>query len=252
MTYRALIVDDERLGRQKIRSMIADHEDFEIVGECANGTEALAEIRRHKPDLVFLDVQMPGSDAFEVIRKLRGDHMPAIIFVTAHDEYALQAFEVEAVDYLLKPFDRRRFNEALRRVQHRIESGGRRGVDGKILEVIGRLSKRKWSRFIVKSRDRMVFVPAKQVDWIEAEGKNVRLHVGGVTHLIRDSIGEVETRLDEQEFMRIHRKSIVNLRSVVEMHRGVGGDYVVVLRGGARVPASRRYWSRLKHFGIST
>lgn len=246
---RTLVVDDERLGRQKLRTMLAAHPDFEIVGECANGTDAAAEIRRQKPDLVFLDIQMPGSDAFDMLRQLNRDEVPAIVFVTAHDEYALQAFDVEAVDYLLKPFDRRRFNEALRRVRKRIERGADAALSEKVWSALEHLSQRRWTRFVVKSRDRLMFVPASQVEWIEAEGKYVRLHAGNVSHLIREPISEVEARLDPEEFVRIHRGTIVNLRSVVEMYRGFGGDYVVLLRGGAKVTASRRYWSKIKHLG---
>ena len=253
MTVRAVVVDDERLGREKVLAMLAAHEDVQVVGECANGAEAVAEIRKQKPDLVFLDVEMPGSSAFDVLRKLRGERMPAIVFVTAHDEYAIRAFEVEAVDYLLKPFDRRRFNEALRRARKRIENGGA-ALPEKLWSAIEQLADKKkepahWTRFVVRTRDRMLFVPTSDVDWIEAEGKYVRLHAGSAAHLIREPITEVESRLDPAEFVRIHRKTIVNLRQVTEMYRAFRGDYMVVLKTGQKLTVSRRYWSKVKHLG---
>jgi len=232
-TIRALVVDDERLAREKIRAMLGEHPDVQIVGECAEGGDAVAEIRRLKPDLVFLDIAMPGSDGFDVLRRLRGSRMPAIIFVTAHNEYAIRAFDVEAVDYLLKPFDRRRFNEALRRA----------------LERAGKAA--HWNRFVVKTRDRMIFVPAAEIDWIEAAGKYVRLHAGAAKYLVRESIGEVESRLDPADFARIHRRTIVNLRRVAEIYRGVAGESIVALTTGEQLSVSRRYWSKIRHLGGS-
>ena len=226
------------------------------MAECSDGQEAAAEIRETKPDLVFLDVRMPGIDGFDVLRRVKSDP-PAVIFVTAHDEYALRAFDVDAVDYLLKPFDRRRFNEALRRARKRIESGRRpsRGT--------GRPRSRSWpaagsavrtgSRFAVRERDRMILIPVSELDWIGAEGKYVRLHAGTTAgapgHLLRASMAEVERRLDPSEFVRIHRGTIVNLKRIVELYRGFGGNHVVVLGGGRRLTLSRRYRARLRSVG---
>jgi two-component system, LytTR family, response regulator len=243
-----LIVDDERLAREKIRSMLAAHDDVEAIVEAADAHDAVAEIRRAKPDLVFLDIQMPGADGFDVLRKLRGGALPAIVFVTAHDEYAVRAFEVEAVDYLLKPFDRRRFNEALRRARRRLAGEAAPEVD-RLLDAIRQMRETRWSRFVVKLRDRMTLVAASEVDWIEAEGKYVRLHCGNAKHLIRESISEVESRLGAEEFARIHRRTIVNLRKVTEIYRGFGGDYIVALSSGAKLTVSRRYWSKIRHLG---
>ena len=243
-----LIVDDERLAREKIRALLAAHDDVDVVGEAADASEAVAEIRRLKPDLVFLDIQMPGADGFDVVRKLRGGTLPAIVFVTAHDEYAVRAFEVEAIDYLLKPFDRRRFNEALRRARKRIDGEAPPDAD-KLLAAIERMRASRWSRFVVKGRARMTLVPASDVDWIEADGKYVRLHCGSAKHLIRESISEVESRLGADEFARIHRGAIVNLRKVKEIYRGFGGDYIVALSSGAKLTVSRRYWSKIRHLG---
>jgi two-component system LytT family response regulator len=243
-----LIVDDERLAREKIRSMLAGHDDVAAIAEAADAHDAVAEIRRAKPDLVFLDIQMPGTDGFDVLRKLRGHALPAIVFVTAHDEYAVRAFEVEAVDYLLKPFDRRRFNEALRRARKRIAGEPAPDVD-RLLAALEQARESRWSRFVVKGRDRMTLVPIADVDWIEAEGKYVRLHCGSAKHLIRESIAEVESRLGAEEFARIHRRTIVNLRKVKEIYRGFGGDYIVALSSGAKLTVSRRYWSKIRHLG---
>jgi len=245
----AVIVDDERLAREKIRSMLAAHDDVDVVGEAADADEAVAEIRRLAPDLVFLDIQMPGADGFDVLRKLRGHALPAIVFVTAHDEYAVRAFEVEAVDYLLKPFDRRRFNEALRRARRRIAGEASPDVADRLLAAIEQMRATRWSRFVVKVRDRMTLVPASDVDWIEAEGKYVRLHCGNAKHLIRESITEVESRLGADEFARIHRRTIVNLRKVTEIYRGFGDNYIVALSSGAKLTVSRRYWSKIRHLG---
>jgi two-component system, LytTR family, response regulator len=252
---RAMVIDDERLAREKIRALLADHEDVQVVGECADGTTAVAEIRRLKPDLVFLDVQMPGQNGFDVLRKLKGSSVPAIIFVTAHDEYAIRAFEVEAVDYLLKPFDARRFSEALRRARKRAESGGMEPeLPGRLLALIEELASERragpqWNRFVVKMRDRMTFVCTADVEWIEAEGKYVRLHCKATKHLVRESISEVEQRLDPSEFARIHRGTIVNLSKVVEIYRGFAGNYIVALTSGTTLTVSRRYWSKIRHLG---
>lgn len=247
---RAIIADDERLGRHKIRTMLEAHTDVEVVAECANGEETVTEIRRRKPDLVFLDVQMPGSDAFDVLRRLR-DEAPAIIFVTAHDEYALRAFDVEAVDYLLKPFDRRRFNEALRRARRRIDSGTSHGMPQAVVAALEELAQggHYWTRFIIRAHGRMLFVPAGDVDWIEAEGKYVRVHSGSSAHLIRAAISDVEEHLDPADFARIHRGTIVNLKKVAEIYRGFGGDHIVLMRNGEKLTLSRRYWSRLRQVG---
>lgn len=257
MNVRAVLVDDERLAREKIRAMLAAHADVEIVSECEDGLEAVAEIRRLRPDLVFLDIEMPGSDGFDVLRRLKGTKIPAIIFVTAHNEYAIRAFEIEAVDYLLKPFDRRRFNESLRRARKRLEGGADAVTPERLTAALKQLEhlavdKREsaqWSRFVVKVRDRMIFVATSDIDWIESEGKYVRLHCGAAKHLVREPISEVENRLDPLEFARIHRRTIVNLRKVTEMYRGFEGDYIVALATGEHLTVSRRYWSRIRHLG---
>jgi len=221
---RALIVDDERLARQKVRTFLEARSDIAIAGEAANVEDAIALIANTRPDLVLLDIQMPGGDGFDVVRALPAGHTPAVVFITAHDDYAIRAFEVAAVDYLLKPFDRRRFDAAIERAKKNAPRDLRA------------------SFFPVKKRDRTIIVPVRDVDWIEAEGKYVRLHVGEQSYLVRDAIAAVEQRLDRRHFVRIHRSTIVNLRRVAEIR----DDTTVVLHDGTRLAMSRRFRSRVR------
>ena len=174
---RTLIVDDERLARQKVRTLLEDDEEIEVVGECANGTEAIAAVRKQKPDLLLLDIEMPGHNGFEVLQRLRSERLPMVVFITAHDEYAVRAFEVEAVDYVMKPFDRKRFHDALRRAKRQLNDGSAES-EARLIRLLERVVKPKSSldHFVVKARDRTFLVPVIEVDWIEAEGKYVRLH----------------------------------------------------------------------------
>lgn len=246
-SIRTLIVDDERLARQKVRTLLAGDPEIEIVGECADGLQAIAALRKQKPDLLLLDVEMPGANGFDVLRGLRGERLPVVVFITAHDEYAVRAFEVEAVDYVMKPFDRRRFNDALRRAKRHMSDGGDE-PEARVLRLLERMLKAKpaLDHFVVKTRDRTFLVPSTDVDWIEASGKYVRLHAAGASHLVRESIGDVEERLDARKFLRIHRATIVNVKRILEMHRGFGGALFVVLRDGTRLTMSRRYRARIR------
>jgi two-component system, LytTR family, response regulator len=221
---RALIVDDERLARQKIRTFLEARPDVAIAGEAANVEQAIALVAREKPDLLLLDIQMPGGDGFDVVRALPSAHTPVIIFITAHDDYALRAFDVAAVDYLLKPFDRARFNEAIDRAKKSAPRDLRTAF------------------FAVRKRDRTIVVPVREVDWIEAEGKYVRLHVRDQSYLVRDAIAAVERRLDARAFVRIHRSTIVNLRRVTEIRE----DSVVVLNDGTELLMSRRFGAKVR------
>ena len=222
---RTLIVDDERLARQKIRMFLEARNDVSVAGEAASVSEAIALVERERPDLLLLDIQMPGGDGFDVVRALPTGHTPAIIFVTAHDDYALRAFDIAAVDYLLKPFDRRRFDLAIERAKKTAPRDLRAAF------------------FPVKKRDRTIIVPVREVDWIEAEGKYVRLHSGGQSYLVRDTIAAVERRLDGRHFVRIHRSTIVNLRRVSEIR----DDTLVLLHDGTQLAMSRRFRSRVRH-----
>jgi len=219
MTLRVLIVDDERLAREKIRRYLASEPDVEIAGECATGASAVAAIRAQHPDVVYLDVQMPGGGGFDVLAEV-GPAAMAVIFVTAHDEYAVRAFEVQALDYLLKPFDRARFRQSLGRA---------------------RAAARPLRRLIVRDGERIHFVPVEQIDWIAAADNYVAVHAGGAEHLLRDTLTRLETRLDPDHFARIHRRAIVNLDAVVEVCALPRGEHEVHLRNQARLRIGRSF-----------
>ena len=249
-TIRAVIVDDERLARKKIQLFAAAHDDLEIVAECSNGATAVEAIGALHPDVVFLDVRMPRMDGFAVLRQLPRHAIPRIVFVTAHGEHAIEAFEVEAIDYLLKPFDRRRFDQTLDRIRRERRVHEDTDLRRRLVDLLDRLepTDHRLTQFVVTAKGKMVFVDPANVQWIGAEGKYVRLHTAAGSHLLREAIGELERRLDSQEFLRIHRSTIVNVRNVKEIYRGVGDDYVVVLHDGTKLSLSRRYRARFKTF----
>jgi two-component system, LytTR family, response regulator len=231
-TIRAIIVDDEPLARTNLRVLLGRHSDIEISGESGSGLEALEEIRKAKPDLVFLDVQMPECDGFDFLEKLGGDVPPAVIFVTAYDQYALRAFEAGALDYLLKPFDDARFERALSRARNQIEHH--------------RSASPKTKRLAVKSSGQIVFLKLTDIDWIEAADYYACLHVGNKTHLLRRSMSELEQDLDPAAFRRIHRSAIVNLARVRAIELNRNGEYDVLLDNGTALPISRRYRKQLQ------
>jgi two-component system, LytTR family, response regulator len=224
---RALVVDDEPLARSNLAVLLRDDPEIGVIRECGSGTEALGEIRVMKPDLLFLDVQMPECDGFDVLELLGGDVPPAVIFVTAYDQYALRAFETGALDYLLKPFDNARFELALGRAKERIRSGIERP--------------KKAERLAIKSAGQVTFIKISEIDWIEAADYYACLHVGSRSHLLRRSMADLEQDLDPQMFCRVHRSSIVNLNRVRGLKLGEDGEYDVLLESGARVRLSRRY-----------
>ena len=229
---RALVVDDEPLARTNLTVLLSPDPQIEIVGECGSGMEALAEIRGKRPDLVFLDVQMPECDGFDVMERLGGEMPPAVIFVTAYDQYALRAFEAGALDYLLKPFDNSRFERALCRAKERISQG--------------RISPPRPERLAVKSAGQVLFLKPAEIDWIEAADYYACLHVGARSHLLRRSMAELEQDLDPKVFCRIHRSSIVNLERVKGLELGGDGEHEVALENGARLRMSRRYRKQLQ------
>jgi two-component system LytT family response regulator len=246
VSIRALIVDDEPLGRQRIRSLLKDESDLEIVGECGDGREAVAAIRDHQPDLVFLDVQMPGLDGFGVLEAVGPKYMPAVIFVTAHDSHALRAFEVHAVDYLLKPFDRRRLQQALQRARQQIEQREQTvGQYSALLEDV-QSHRRFLDRLVIKSAGRVFFLKTGEIDWIEAAGNYLRLHVGGEVHLLRETMSNLESRLNSGKFLRIHRSTMVNLDRIKELSPLFHGDYRVLLHDGTELTLSRSYRPKLQ------
>jgi two-component system LytT family response regulator len=240
---RALIVDDERLSRQKLRRLLAAEADVEVVGECASGPDAVGAIRRERPDLVFLDIQMPGLNGFDVLREAGVENFGNVVFVTAHDEYAVRAFEIRALDYLLKPFDAPRFRQTLARVRLRAEESLRE----RIVQFLEQIETRepRLSRILVKSAGRLSFVRLDEIDWIEAADNYVRLHVGSDEHLIRETMTGLESRLDPVRFVRAHRSAILNVERVQEVRPIFHGDYEVLLRSGATIPVGRNYRDRL-------
>jgi two-component system LytT family response regulator len=241
---RALVVDDEPLARANLMVLLRRDPEVEIVDECGSGLEAVELIRTNKPDLVFLDVQMPEYDGFDVLELLGGDIPPAVIFVTAYDQYALKAFEAGALDYLLKPFDNARFARALNRAKERAKELilHRRGTANTLEGETGR----KMDRMIVKSAGRVTFVNVAEIDWIEAADYYACLHVGTKSHLLRRTMSELEGDLDEAVFCRIHRSTIVNLHRVCELRFDSDGEHEVVLRDATRLRMSRRYHKELQ------
>ncbi len=286
---RVLIVDDEALARQRVRRLLQSESDVEIVGEAETGLEAVRRIREMRPDLVCLDVQMPELDGFGVLREIEGEVAPMVLFVTAYDEHAQRAFDVHAVDYVLKPVDADRFHAAFERARTKRAHASAAERLGELLATVRRMSDEQdddgptdgalaradvgglrgmgtngqahpatatmavpatatsfASRILVKADGRMFFVKTTEIDWIEADRNYVRLHVGKVSHTIRDRISHLEETLDPRLFARIHRSTIVNLNRVREMQQWFSGDYVVLLEDGTRLRLSRHYRDRVE------
>lgn len=246
-TIRAVIVDDEPLGRTVIREMLRRDPDFAVVGECANGHEAINVIQDERPDLIFLDVQMPEIDGFEVLAALRDDQLPMVIFVTAYDQYAVSAFEVHAVDYLLKPFDRERFGKALQRAKAQLQREHPTDVSQRILALLEeqRVKPKYLERLVIKTNGRIFFLKTEEIDWISAEGNYVNLHVKKDSYLLRETISNLEAQLDPQHFARIHRSQIVNLDRIRELRHWSHGEYQVILHSGEELMLSRSYREKL-------
>ncbi len=243
MTLQAIIVDDEDLARQRIRDLLAERPDIQVRAECCNGTAAIEAIRRHHPDLVFLDVQMPDVDGFGVIEQVGAEEMPPVIFVTAFDEYALHAFETDAVDYLLKPFDRERFQRAVDRMLERRDRRKLAELDRsvhKLLE-LAENGDRYGDRLAVRSSGSVTFVKVDTIDWIEASRNYVKIHCDGEVHTMRETMARMEARLDPERFLRIHRSTLVNIERIRRIEPGIGTESVVVLDNGARLMVSRAY-----------
>jgi two-component system LytT family response regulator len=246
-TLRVLVVDDEPLARRKLRRLLLSEPGVSLVGEASSGTQALELLGAEAIDVVFLDVQMPGLNGFELLERLPAERTPALVFVTAYDEYAVRAFEVEAVDYLLKPFDRARLQTALGRAQHRL-AGRTRGLQTELRSLLDLLGTpaRYVERFPVRKAGGIVLVAASDVDWIEAQGNYVALHVGSDTHLVRRTMTSLEQRLDPRRFARVHRTAIVNLEKVVALRPWETDEHVVVLKTGMRIAASRGFRDQLE------
>ena len=247
---RTLIVDDEPLARERIRALLAREPDIEILGEASDGVSAVRKLVEQDFDLLFLDIQMPEMDGFDVLAALDElsregrASIPALVFVTAHDRYALRAFDVHALDYLLKPFDRERFEKTLARARAQIASERANALNQKLSALVSdTAARRKYSeRFMVKSRGRIVFVRADEVDWFEAAGNYVALHAGAKLHLVRGTMSALESRLDPVRFQRVHRSTIVRLDRVRELRAKATGDHELVLRDGTALPLGRTHY----------
>jgi len=242
---RALIVDDEPLARKRIRALLDGEPEVEVAGEAGSGSEAVARIREIRPDLVFLDVQMPGMDGFSVLRALAPDPVPLVVFVTAFDDHAIRAFDVHAVDYVLKPVGEERFRAAVRRAVERISAMSADALTRQMASLLERLPS-AGDRLAVRSGERTIFVRFDDIDWIDVEGDYARLHAGQDTHLLRETLGDLERRLPSTRFIRIHRSFIVQADRIQSVQPWFKGDYVLILRDGTRLQSGRTYRERVQ------
>jgi two-component system LytT family response regulator len=245
---KTLIVDDEPLARERLRRLLEAESDLEIVGECGDGTEALAIIERTRPDLLFLDIQMPELDGFGLLARLDRRRLPAIIFVTAYDQFALRAFEVHALDYLLKPFDTERFAAALQRARDWLQRPATDELNQRLAALLAdvRPPPRTPDRLAVKTGSRVILLRAEDIDWVEAADNYVSLHVGKEAHLLRETMNALENRLPAHLFMRISRSTIVNVNRIKELQPLFHGEYSVILLDGTRLTLSRSYREKLQ------
>lgn len=247
MKIRTLIVDDMLLARQRIKRHLKKDSDIEIVGESFNGREAITAIENIKPDLVFLDVQMPEIDGFEVVETIGARKMPIVIFVTAFDQFALRAFEVHALDYLLKPFDNERLQRAVARAKKIIEQPEDKNLDERLRKLLEdyRSVPKYLKRLAVKTVGRTFYLYVEEIDWIGAAGNYLELHVGKQTHLIRERLHVLESKLDPEQFVRVHRSTFVNVERIKELQPLFNGDQIILLRDGTELTMSRTYRDNL-------
>jgi two-component system, LytTR family, response regulator len=254
MSIRVLIVDDEPLARQRLRDLLEEEPDFEVLAESGDGEDAIEKILDLRPDAVFLDIQMPEMSGFDVLEAIALEAMPIVVFVTAYDEYALRAFDAHALDYLMKPFHRSRFERSLERIRRQVAARGGASeaepdLDGRLRAVLAELTGGRSSypkRFAVRLGSRIVFVNSEEVDWIDAEGNYARLHVGPRSYLVRQTMSRLAEQLDPERFLRIHRSTIVNLDRVREIQPMFKGTYVVILSDGTQLTSTRGYRDGLR------
>ena len=243
---RALVVDDEPLARGHLRALLEDRVDVQVVDECGDGRTAVERIRELGPDLVLLDVQMPELDGLGVVRAIGPDRMPLVVFVTAHDQHAVEAFEVHALDYVLKPFHRARFNSAIDRVVSLIRSGSAHSRSRPLAEAVDRLAAPASERIAIRSGDRVLYLRTADIDWIEAADDLVRLHVGKQVYDHRATMSQIEQRLPASRFLRIHRSTIVNVERIREFQPWFQGDWILVLADGTRLQSGKSYRKRIR------
>jgi len=248
---RTLIIDDVPLARDRLKRCLADDAEIEIVGECDNGEKAVADIRSLAPDLIFLDVQMPALDGFGVLEALRGERAPVVIFVTAYNEYAIQAFEVNALDYLLKPVDCERLSKAVERARTRLVQLNRDDhFDSRVRAMLEdiKTGSKYIKRLTIKLTGRTILLPTDEIDWIETHGNYMKVHAGRESHLIRATMQSLEAKLNPEKFVRVHRSAIVNVEKIKEIYPRSNGDQDLVLQNGRQLMLSRNY--RDKFFAV--
>lgn len=242
-TIRTIIADDEKLARTKLRILLNSETEINIVAECCDYQQTVQAVHTCKPDLLLLDVQMPGPDGFHVLRTIPPDQMPIVVFTTAYDQYALQAFEAHALDYLLKPFDQERLHRAIERVRMEIVKSGDREIARRILDYLakGQAESPAEKRLIIKAGGRVIFLDVDEIDWIDADANYVKLNAGKDSYLLRQSIGRLGQRLSPSQFVRIHRSTIVNIQKIKELQPCNSGEYIVILKNGKELSCSRGY-----------
>ncbi len=247
-TIKLIIVDDEPLARDYIRRLLTDESEFEIIGEASNGKKALELIIDLKPDLVFLDVQMPEMDGFQVLNDLKEENLPIIIFTTAYEQYAIQAFEFHAIDYLLKPFDKKRFETALDHIRSLISNKYEKNLTSiqikELLNDSGR-ERKPLERILIKQNGKVIFLKTNDIDYIKADDKFVRIHFGQKSHLVRQTLSAMTEQLNSNIFFQIHRSIIINIERIAELHSTFNGQYTILLKTGKELPLSRTYKSDL-------
>jgi two-component system LytT family response regulator len=246
-SLRVLIVDDEPAARRGIRRLLSSESDFVVIGECGDGLEAITAVNQLKPDLVFLDIQMPELDGFGVIEAVGIEQFPALIFVTAYDEFTLQAFDVQAFDYLLKPINPERFQRSIARVRRQLRAGAAGQIPEQLLALLQQFHRpTPLERLAIKLADRIIFVEIDDIEWIESADNYVRIHSQGHSYMLHETLAAIEKKLDPNSFRRIHRSRIVNLRKIKELHPLFHGEYVIVLKNGAELTSGRSYRDSLQ------
>jgi len=243
---KTVIVDDEPLARRRLRRLLREQPAVEVVAECGDGLSAVEAVRIHQPELLFLDIEMPELGGFEVLERLTGDHVPAVVFVTAYNEHAVRAFEVNAMDYLLKPFHEERFRQCLARVRSRIPSAAPEGELQGLRSVLADLKAAQSGRLVVRNGPRTTLLRISEIDWVEAEGNYLVVHAGPDRHILRSALADLATKLPAAQFARIHRSTVVNLERIKEVESVAQGEYIVVLRDGTRLPSGRSYRASLE------
>lgn len=243
MNFRTLIVDDEPLARKRVKQLLASAEEFQVIGEARNVAEAVSACLELRPDLVFLDVEMPDGSGFDALEKLSAENMPAIVFVTAYDQYTIRAFDVCAVDYLLKPFSEERFHQAAARVRERLSRAGDGDLNQQIKNLLSHLKTNRdfLDRLVIDHKDRLIVISVKEIDSVTAYGNYLKIRTGGKTYLLRETMNNLSQRLDPKIFLRIHRSTIVNAERIKELQPMFGGQYAVILKDGSEFVLSRNY-----------